>query len=74
MLNLNAIEHPEERKWFLDQKLGFNSFRALLRNALIKAGVNLEGQKITSKSVWKSQKKEKIKIVTLREPFDTSKR
>ena len=59
MLNLIAIDRPEEKQWFLNHKLGINSFRSLLRNALIKAGVNLEGQKITSISVCKSRNREK---------------
>ena len=47
--------------WFLNQHIGKAAFGSLLKNALVKAGVDLKGQRITSNSAWNFLKGKKIK-------------
>ena len=56
-VNSGAYQDLEKNTWYLDQPIR-KSFLSMLKNALIKAGVNLAGQKITAKSAWISQNSE----------------
>ena len=44
-----------EKFWFQDMRLGINKLKGLLKTALINAGVDISGQKITLKSAQKAR-------------------
>ena len=46
-----SLTRPKGDAWYFDHRLGKNPFGNLLKKALVKAGVDLTGQKITPRSV-----------------------